>query len=229
MKILIVDDDPVFCSLLAHFLAGRGYQPVTATGGEEALHLFLEHAPDAVILDVMMPDVDGWETMRRLRAAGRDAPVIFLTARGEQADVLRGLGLGADDYIKKPFDFEELALRLAAVLRRTQPGGEGRQSREGGFDDGYLRIDPDRQIAFAAGRPVHLTPTEYRLLSYLAARPGRPVPHRELLRAVWGPGYEDDLPNLQVYVRYLREKLEPDPRQPRYLHTVRGVGYRFGG
>lgn len=225
MKILIVDDDPIFCGLLGRFLAGRGYEAVTAAGGEEALRLLPEQAPDAVILDVMMPGMDGWETMRQLRAAAATVPVIFLTALGEQADVLAGLGLGADDYIKKPFDFEELALRLAAVLRRARLGA----AAPAAYSDSYLRIDPERQTAFADGQPVHLTPTEYRLLSYLAARPGRPVSHRELLREVWGPGYEDDLPNLQVYVRYLREKLEPDPRQPRYLHTVRGVGYRFGG
>ena len=227
MKILIVDDDPVFSDLLARFLEGRGYQAATAAGGAEALGLLPTFAPEAVILDIMMPGMDGWEAIRRLRAAaGPGLPVLFITARGEQADVLKGLRLGADDYLKKPFDLEELALRLAAILRRAHAGPD--EAAAGRFDDGYLRIDPDRRLATVEGRPIHLTPTEGRLLGYLLANRGRPLPHRELLHEVWGPGYEDDTPNLQVYIRYLREKLEPDPGQPRYLRTVRGRGYCFG-
>ena len=174
-----------------------------------------------------MPGMDGWEVCRRLRETS-DTPVIMLTARGTQDDVIQGLSTGADDYIKKPFDLRELELRIDAVLRRSQARAAGDADAAGTmFDDGWLVIDPDRRVVLRGGMPVHLTPTEFRLLIYLVERRDRPIPHNELLREVWGPAYVDETANLAVYIRYLREKVEETPANPRYICTEWGMGYRF--
>jgi len=153
-------------------------------------------------------------------------PVLFITALGQQEDIIEGLRLGADDYLTKPVDLTELELRVAAVLRRSQPAAAVEPEA---FDDGYLRVDAGRHAVTAGGNPIRLTPTEFRLLAYLIANRDRAMTHAELLREVWGPAYTEDVANLQVYIRYLREKLEEDPRQPRYIATAWGIGYRFAG
>ena len=153
----------------------------------------------------------------------------MLTARGTQEDVIQGLSTGADDYVKKPFDLRELELRIEAVLRRSQSGAGDAADDSNVFDDGWLMIELDRRVVLRGGQPVHLTPTEFRLLSYLVRRRGSPIPHQELLREVWGPGYSEETANLAVYIRYLREKLEATPANPRYICTEWGTGYRFSG
>jgi DNA-binding response OmpR family regulator len=224
LKILIIEDDPTMNALLGGYLRTRGYDVVNAHGGSEGLVLAAAQKPDLVILDVMMPEVDGWQVMSRLRQVS-SVPVIFVTARGTQEDVVRGLQLGADDYIKKPFDLPELELRVNAVLRRATKPPEPTSDV---YDDGYLRVDLPRRNVQVRGRPIRLTPTEYRLLTYLLARRGRPVPHEELLREVWGPAYVQEQANLHVYVRYLREKIEENPKRPCYICTAWGIGYLFG-
>jgi two-component system KDP operon response regulator KdpE len=224
LKILIIEDDATMNALLGGYLRSRGFDILHAYGANEGLKLAIAEKPDLVILDVMMPEIDGWQAMNRLRESS-SVPVIFVTAKGTQDDVVHGLQLGADDYVKKPFDLQELELRVNAVLRRsttkTDPPPEV-------FDDGYLRIDVTRRSVAVRGRPIRLTPTEYRLLTYLLGRRGRPVPHDELLREVWGPAYVQEQANLHVYVRYLREKIEENPRRPIYICTAWGVGYLFG-
>jgi DNA-binding response OmpR family regulator len=229
VKLLLIEDDAILARATAAGLGRRGYEVRTAADGPAGLTLAAAWAPDLVILDVMMPGMDGWEVLRRLRA--RDdtmagTPVIMLTARGTQADVIRGLTLGADDYVKKPFDMDELALRVEAVLRRAR-AQDAAEDADGIFDDGRVRIDLARRVVQRDGRPVHLTPTEFRLLSCLVRQRGRPVTHAELLREVWGPGYADETANLAVYIRYVREKLEETPAVPRYICTEWGIGYRF--
>ena len=231
MKLLLIEDDAILARATAAGLGRRGYEVQTAADGPAGLTLAAAWAPDLVILDVMMPGMDGWEVCRRLRERDdtmADTPVIMLTARGTQADVIRGLTLGADDYIKKPFAMEELALRVEAVLRRARArDADADADADGAFDDGRLRIDVERRVVQRDGRPVHLTPTEFRLLACLMRQRGRFVTHAELLREVWGPGYADETANLAVYIRYLREKLEETPAAPRYICTEWGIGYRF--
>jgi DNA-binding response OmpR family regulator len=235
MKLLLIEDDAILVRAVAIGLGRRGYEVQSAADGPAGLALAAAWAPDLVILDVMMPGMDGWEVLRRLRERA-DTPVIMLTARGTQADVIRGLTLGADDYVKKPFDMNELALRVEAVLRRSRArkaeadaaAAAGAGAGAGGiFDDGRLRIDLARRTVLCGGQPVHLTPTEFRLLACLVRQRGRPVTHAELLGEVWGPGYADETANLAVYIRYLREKLEETPAAPRYICTEWGIGYRF--
>jgi two-component system KDP operon response regulator KdpE len=223
VKLLIIEDDATLARAVAIGLGLRGYDVRTAGDGPTGLQLAAEWEPDLVILDIMMPGMDGWEVCRRLRETS-DTPVIMLTAKGLQEHVIRGLTLGADDYVKKPFDLRELELRVEAVLRRPRP----REAEESAvFDDGRLRIDLERRLVLRGGEPVHLTPTEFRLLACLVRGRGRPVAHQELLRVAWGPGYVEETANLAVYIRYLREKLEETPGSPRYICTEWGVGYRF--
>jgi two-component system, OmpR family, KDP operon response regulator KdpE len=224
LKLLIIEDDITLSRLLGGHLQSRGYEVMTATGGAEGLRLAREAMPDLVILDVMMPGMDGLEVCRHLRATST-VPILMLTAKGAQEDVIQGLELGADDYLKKPFDLRELELRIKAILRRSE---EGPGDQANVYDDGSLRVDLERRLVLRQGQRVHLTPTEFRLLSYLLRHKGRVVPHEELLTEVWGPEYIQETANLSVYVRYLREKLESAPGDPRYIFTEWGIGYRFG-
>lgn len=223
MKILIIEDDTALNALLADQLSEQGHEVLSATDGQQGLVLALEESPDLVILDIMMPGLDGWTVCRRLRETS-NVPIIILTARVMQTDVIQGLELGADDYLTKPFDMRELELRIQAVARRAQPA----QPVSGLlFDDGRLRIDLRRRLVLRAGQAVHLTPTEFRLLSHLVQQRGRVVSHEELLRGAWGPEYATETAILSVYVRYLRQKLEENPSDPQYIKTVWGEGYRF--
>ncbi|MCU0507090.1 MAG: response regulator transcription factor [Anaerolineae bacterium] len=221
MRILIVEDDVTLQALMSIYLRGRGYEISIASGGCEAVDRARENAPDLILLDVMMPGMDGWEAITELRRITK-APVLFLTALGSEEQVVRGLELGADDYLRKPVGMKELAARVAAVLRRA--GGEPPDAAE---ESSALQIDLASHTLRRNGKLVHLTPTEFRLLAYLAAHAGRAVTHRELLCEVWGPEYAEDTASLQVYIRYLREKVEPDPKHPTHILTEWGIGYKF--
>ena len=225
-KVLVIDDDPGLLTLLRLGLEREGFQVITAESGKEGLRRAYEVRPDVIILDVMMPEMDGWTTCQRLRNVC-DTPIIMLTAKTARADILRGLSLGADDYLTKPCSFDELKARIRTVLRRA--GGAGNGAWRAVYDDGNLRIDLTEGTVLRRGEPVHLTPTEARLLMYLVSQKGRIVPHRELLVSVWGPEYAEEVGYLSVYIRYLRRKIEDDPANPRYIRTRWGMGYYFAG
>ncbi len=224
--ILVIDDDPGLLTLLRLGLEREGFRVITADGGKAGLRQAYENRPDVIILDIMMSDMDGWRTCQRLRHVC-DTPIIMLTAKSGRADVLRGLSLGADDYLTKPCSFDELKARIRTVLRRAGAGEN--VSWRAVYDDGDLRIDMTTGNVANRGKPIHLTPTEARLLMYLVSQSGRIVPHRELLTSVWGPEYAEEVGYLSVYIRYLRRKIESDPANPRYIRTRWGMGYFFSG
>ncbi len=220
--ILVVDDEPHARQLLQVNLASAGYRVLTAQDGQEALEIVRRELPDLVILDLMLPKMDGYTVCRRIRSFS-NVPVIMLTARSSQVDLIHGFEVGADDYLTKPFDMTELLMRVQAVLRRSKWSEDTHVQKR--FKVGPIEIDFARHQVAVDGEPVKLTPTEYRLLAYLASHPNRVILHRELLRAVWGPEYGDETEYLRVYMRYLRQKLEKDPSHPRYLLTQPGAGY----
>ncbi len=220
--ILAVDDEPRVLKLLKANLESSGYAMLTAADGEEALQVFERELPDLVLLDLMLPRMDGYAVCRRIREFSA-VPVIMLTARSEQVDLVHGFEVGADDYLTKPFSITELLMRVQAVLRRSK-WPEEIVSRQN-FKTGPIEIDFAQHAVTSAGTPVKLTPTEYRLLAYMASNANRVLPHRELLRAVWGPEYGEEAEYLRVYMRYLRQKLEPEPSAPQYLLTQPGTGY----
>lgn len=222
--ILAVDDEPHVLRLLKANLESSGYKVLTAKDGEEALETAARELPDLVILDLMLPRMDGYTVCRRLREFSA-VPVIMLTARSAEVDLIHGFEVGADDYLTKPFSVTELLMRVQAVLRRSK-WPEERVARQG-FKAGPIQIDFAQHRVTVSGQEVKLTPTEYRLLAYLATHANRVITHRELLRAVWGPEYGEESEYLRVYMRYLRQKLEPDPSNPRYLLTQPGAGYMF--
>jgi DNA-binding response OmpR family regulator len=220
--ILAVDDEPRVLKLLKANLESSGYKVLTAADGEEAIDLVERHLPNLVILDLMLPKMDGYAACRRIREFS-SVPIIMLTARSAQVDLIHGFEVGADDYLTKPFSVTELLMRVQAVLRRSK-WPEEIVSRQG-FRTGPIEIDFAQHRVTVDGEPVKLTPTEYRLLAYLASNANRVILHRELLRAVWGPEYGEETEYLRVYMRYLRQKLEPEPSNPRYLLTQPGAGY----
>jgi DNA-binding response OmpR family regulator len=222
-KILVIDDDATLNNLLYLNLQPKGYEVLSATSGQEGLRMAYALRPDLIVLDIMMPGTDGWQVCERLRELS-DVPIIMLTAKVEQEDVIRGFQLGADDYMTKPFSPEELHARIRAVLRRAHQGSE---PAEDIYDDGTLRVDLQRRQVFRRGKLFDLTPTEYRLLSCLVRDRGRVVLHEKLLEAVWGAGYLDAMDSLALYIRYLRQKLEDDPSKPRYILNRWGMGYLF--
>jgi two-component system KDP operon response regulator KdpE len=225
-KVLVIDDDRGLLVVLRMGLEKEGFEVVTAESGLEGLRRAYETRPDVIILDVMMPDLSGWETCQRLRRVC-DTPIIMLTAKSEQADVLKGLSLGADDYINKPCSFDELKARIRTILRRGRMSA--RDSWEAVYDDGYLHIDIADGMVTKGGKPIDLTPTESSLLMCLVSQRGSIVSHRELLTNVWGPEYADETRYLSVYIRYLRQKIEDDPSNPSYIRTRWRVGYYFAG
>jgi two-component system KDP operon response regulator KdpE len=212
-------------ALVGMFLEREGYKVIRASNGKEGLRLLTKNQPDLILLDIMMPEVDGWETCRRIRDIS-NVPIIMLTAKSQEIDVVRGLEMGADDYVTKPFDLSELRARIQALLRRTG-NMSGEESITSHFDDGWLSIDLNKRLVTVNDELVDLTPTEFRLLTALTQKAGSVVPHRQLLRQVWGPEYGDEIHYLKLYIRYLRQKLEKDPGNPQYLLTEWGVGYRF--
>ncbi len=221
--ILVVDDEPRMIGFIRMNLELEGYQVIEAHNGLEALEAIRTKLPDLVLLDVMMPELDGFETLRMLREFS-DVPVIMLTAKGEENDKVYGLELGADDYVTKPFGPRELSSRIKAVLRRVQtPSPEEAILK---IDD-RLSVDFNRREVIVEGKRIKLRPTEYRLLYHLIENAGWTVPHDQLLQKVWGYEYRDEAHYVRLYVNYLREKIEEDPSNPRYILTERGVGYRF--
>jgi DNA-binding response OmpR family regulator len=220
--ILAVDDEPRVLKLLKANLESSGYKVLSAEDGEQALTIVETEMPDLIILDLMLPKMDGYAVCRRIREFSA-VPVIMLTARSAQVDLIHGFEVGADDYLTKPFSVAELLIRVQAVLRRSKWPEEivTRQT----FSAGPIEIEFAQHRVTKDGEPVKLTPTEYRLLTYLASNANRVITHRELLRAVWGPEYGEETEYLRVYMRYLRQKLEPEPSAPRYLLTQPGAGY----
>ena len=224
MQLLVVDDEPRMVDFIRMNLQVEGVQVLTASNGVEALDMVRKHILDLIILDVMMPQLDGFETLRMLREFSA-VPVIMLTAKGEEDDRVRGLELGADDYVTKPFGARELISRVKAVLRRVQSVAEPGEAVLK-IDD-RLSIDFNRREVIVNGEHIKLRPTEYRLLYHLVENAGWTVPHEQLLAKVWGYEYRDETHYVRLYVNYLREKIEEDPANPKYIITERGIGYRF--
>jgi two-component system KDP operon response regulator KdpE len=219
-RILVVDDEPQILRALRTSLRGAGYEVETAETAEGALTALAVNPPDAVILDLVLPDGSGTDVCRELRTWSR-VPVIVLSVVGEEDEKVAALDAGADDYVTKPFGIDELLARLRAALRRGEP------SADPVVELGELRIDLEKRAVSVAGRPVQLTPHEFSLLRVLARDPGKLLTHGTLLREVWGRGYGEESHYLHVYVSQLRRKLEPDPARPRYIVTEPGAGYRL--
>jgi two-component system, OmpR family, KDP operon response regulator KdpE len=224
-RILVVDDDPQIRRVLRATLVGHQYEVVEARSGEEALEKIARELPSLVLLDMNMPGIGGLETCRSLRG-GSDIPVIIVSVRNSEKDKVAALDAGADDYITKPFGIQELLARIRAAMRRSPSIAE---SGPHVVSSGELDIDFDARRIRVRGADVRLTPKEFELLRYLVGHAGRPVPHRELLQAVWGPDYGDEPEYLRVFINQLRKKIEPDPSKPRYILTEPWVGYRFVG
>ncbi|HEV2359419.1 MAG TPA: response regulator transcription factor [bacterium] len=220
-RVLVVDDEAQILRLLRRTLEAHGYTIEAVDSGRSALDAAERRRPDAILLDLMLPDLDGLEVCRRLRER-LDAPIVVLSARGEERAKVEALDLGADDYLTKPFGTAELLARLRVALRHAAGNPRGPIVQAGD-----LTIDLDRRLVSLAGTPLHLTPKEYDALKHLAQHAGRVVTHRTLLAAVWGPEYGEELHYLHVVVNQLRRKIEPDTSQPRYILTEPGVGYRF--
>lgn len=223
-RILVVDDEKGLVKIIRLNLEHDGFEVFEANNGAQAMDRLRAVIPDLVLLDVMMPDLDGFQVLRMIREVG-STPVIMLTAKGEENDKVRGLELGADDYVTKPFSPRELTSRIRAVLRR---GSFSDQTDTGKIDvDGRLQIDFDRHEVWVDGELVQLRPTEYRLLYHLVKNAGWVLTHDQILSKVWGYEYEDEPHYVRLYINYLRKKIEKDPANPRYILTERGVGYRF--
>ncbi len=223
-RILVVDDEPRMRRFVRMNLDLEGYDVLEAENGLVALDKIREQMPDLVLLDVAMPVLDGFETLQQIRQVSA-VPVIMLTVKGDEEDRVRGLDYGADDYVTKPFSPRELLSRIRAVLRRVEPAKA--TSEEPLVIDADLQIDFPRRAVIVRGETVKLRPTEYRLLLHLVENAGWIVPQETLLSKVWGPEYRDDSQLLRLYITYLRKKIEPDPPNPRYILTERGVGYQF--
>ena len=225
--ILIVDDEPRMIKFIRLNLELEGYRVSEASNGLEALDKVRKELPDLVLLDVMMPEMDGFEALERIREVS-NVPVIMLTVKAEEEDKVRGLELGADDYVTKPFSPRELSSRIKAVLRRTEMPSPVEKTILKIDGDGFgLSIDFNRREVVVRGERIKLRPTEYRLLYHLVNNAGWVMTHEMLLSKVWGYAYRDDTHLLRVYITYLRQKIEPDPSNPRYIFTERGIGYRF--
>jgi two-component system KDP operon response regulator KdpE len=221
-RILLVDDDQTLSSLLSRYLQESNFEVLVGSNGPAGLRLAYNERPDLVLLDVMMPGMDGWEVCARLRELS-DVPVIMLTAKAAEADKLRGFQLGVDDYVTKPFSFVELVARIQAVLGRVR----NERKETGYIAHGEIVLNMEKYQATLAGRSLVLTPTEFRLLEVLVRRKGRVASEQDLIREVWGTGRRDPAV-VRRYILMLRKKLEPDPSAPVWVRTVRGFGYRLG-
>lgn len=221
--LLIIDDDESLTELLGAYLSKQGFGVKVASDGLEGLKSLFNFKPDLVVLDVTMPQRDGWETLERMREAS-DVPVIMLTSRSEEQDILRGFSQGADDYVTKPFSFAEMAARIQAVLARSK-----RDSSDNTLliQHGDITLDLRTRQVLRGNQHVALTPTEFKLLTVLMQRVGEVVSPEELVREVWGPQYAGEVGHVRRYIWHLRQKIEPDPENPRYVHNERGFGYRF--
>ncbi len=226
--VLVVDDEPTIVEVVARYMERAGYETLQAADGVEALELAESSDPDLIVLDVMLPKLDGLEVLRRLHERdGSPVPVILLTARGEESDRLVGLRRGADDYVVKPFSPAELVARVDAVLRRVSPPSSEPDGVPPPIEVGELRIDPAMRTVTLEGEEVSLTQREFDLLAYLAAHPGQVFSRDQLMDAVWGFPFFTDTSTVTVHVRRLRAKLGDDPSEPRFIETVWGVGYRL--
>jgi DNA-binding response OmpR family regulator len=224
LTILVVDDEPRLIDLIHLNLELEGFHVLEAANGHEALERLKEDLPDLIILDVMMPEMDGFETLKRIREVST-VPVMMLTVRQEEGDRIRGLDLGADDYLTKPFSPRELLSRTKALLRRSFMPSPTRKTEI--IVDDELTIDFNKREVWVRGEKVNLRPTEYRLLYHLVNNAGRLLTHETLLSKVWGHEYRDEAHYLRLYITYLRQKIERDPAHPKYILTERGLGYRF--
>jgi two-component system, OmpR family, KDP operon response regulator KdpE len=222
--VLVVDDEKPLRDFVRRNLEVRNFEALTAANGLEALAHFQNHSIDLVIVDLMMPHMNGLETIRRMRESSL-VPIIVLSALGEEGDKVQALNLGADDYLTKPFGVDELLARIKAVLRRAQRPAAAVDGQR--LVRGELVADFERHQVTRRGEPLELTPTEFELLVYLMHEVGKVLRHRDILQQVWGPEYGQELEYLRVYVGRLRQKIEDDPGQPRYLRTERGIGYYF--
>ncbi len=222
-RILIVDDEPKLVHLVREVLTAAGFSVMATGSGEGAMEMIALEQPDLVLLDIVLSrQMDGYEVARRVREFS-DVPIIMLTAKVHEDDLLRGFDAGADDYLTKPFNSKELLARIRAVLKRTRREGPAEAEVEIGC--GELKIDAARRRVTVRGKAVKLTPTEYNLLHHLAVHRNQVLLHEQLLTAIWGPEYRDDLEYLRAYVRYLRQKIEADPTHPTLIVTSQGVGY----
>jgi len=224
-RILVVDDEPRMIGFIRMNLELEGHQVVEAHNGLQALEMIRTQLPDVVLMDVMMPEMDGFETLRLLREFST-VPVIMLTAKGDENDKVYGLELGADDYVTKPFGPRELSSRIKAVLRRAEMPSTSPDEAVLKIDE-RLSVDFNQREVIVEGEHIKLRPTEYRLLYHLIENAGWTVPHDQLLAKVWGYEYRDEAHYVRLYVNYLREKIEENPSNPHYILTERGVGYRF--
>jgi len=222
-RILAVDDDPKILKILQHSLSKDGYEVITASNGEEAVQQVKLHKPDLVILDIMMPGKDGFETFEEIKAQQNDVPVVILSARSDEIDKVVGFRMGVDDYQTKPFSPTELSLRIKAILRRL--GEQGQQKQVLQFDN--LTIDYGKRIVMRNNRKVELTPKEFEILWLMASNPSKVFTKANLLDKVWESDFYGDDNTVTVHIRRLREKLEEDPSNPRYIKTVWGIGYKF--
>ena len=221
-RVLIVDDEPQILRFLRPALEASGYQVLHAASGHEALRLIANSAPDLIVLDLGLPDMDGKDVIERARSFAA-APIVVLSARDREAEKIAALDLGADDYVEKPFAIGELLARLRVALRHSRGGTEERKVLQ---SDGLV-IDLERRLVSREGRPIKLTPREYELLTLLAQNAGRVMTHGQILTAVWGPAHKDDVQYLRVFCGRLRAKVERDPADPLLIKTESGVGYRF--
>jgi len=228
-KILIVDDDPSMVGLISQVLSSKGYEVLESNNGQDALRLLYSQKPDLVLLDVVMPVMDGWQTCSRIRDISAAIPIIMLTGqRKTEEDVAQGLDYGADEYLIKPVGNKELVARVQAMLRRAElPSSVEDQGKHAAFSDGYLTVDIAQRRVIVDGNQVKLTPIEFRLLALLLQNTGRILMHQQLLEKVWGWEYVDDLDYVRIYISHLRKKIEPNPALPKYIITEPGVGYYF--
>lgn len=220
-EILMIDDDPILCNLLCEFLNGLGYATRSAPNGRIGLREIFERKPDLIVLDVTMAQMDGWETLKRIREVS-DGPIIMLTARDDESDVLRAFSQGVDDYVTKPFSFAQLGARIKAVLVR-----KGNTIASDHINAGDIEVDIRSRRVKRGSNVINLTPTEFNLLVILMRHKGEVLSSEELARQVWGPQYASEVGFVRRYVWHLRQKIEPDPEVPQYIHNERGFGYSF--
>ncbi len=226
-KILVVDDDPAMVRLIEQFLAGKDFSILKAGSGQEALKVLFEEKPDLVLLDVVMPGMDGWQTCSRIREVS-DIPIIMLTGQKQsEDDIVLGLSHGADEYLIKPVGSRELLARVQAVLRRAELPSRAEKKKKTGFSDDILNIDIAERKVTLNGERVKLTATEFRLLAVLVENIGKILTHRQILEKVWGWEYGDDVDYVRIYIAHLRQKIEPNPAKPKYILNEPGVGYYF--
>ena len=222
-RLLVIDDEKELGELLDAKFSPHGFRVITRYSGLEGLKAAYQFKPDLIILDIMMPGMDGYDVCRSLREV-TNAPIVMLTAKATEDDVVKGFELGATDYVKKPFSLKELEIRVKSLLKQ---GSRSYKEENMYYDDGVLKIDLERRLVFYQEQLVYLTPTEYRLLKYLFQHRDQVPSHQDILSNVWGEGYRDATSCLSIYIRYLREKIEPDPQNPTYIRTLRGRGYSF--